>query len=317
MGRKAHLDICRKCGGQARRINYISRSKGKTYRYLKFVHSNGIVHYWRIAGDSAAPPSPQVEGTVFDAIQDIFETRMQGKELRFGEIKSLLEESYGRTVGTATIYRNIGKLLKLDLIGSRTEGRAVLFSRKFGSPSLHEVRLPAMTISFNYTKPVPSVTAFAHVKNYGIGLVARYMIYLPFGPIDSLEPLKMTVFNETNEIPLGRESISYSSYGQTVLSIGLDKPLHKWDDTRLFWTYSYPFADPVKMMLPSNVDILRVNCEVVKGKDAIIKKKLLDGLKEMAPSSIKRIRTASGHTIVEAEFTDASRGDTIIVSPAK
>ncbi|MCL5789712.1 MAG: winged helix-turn-helix domain-containing protein [Candidatus Thermoplasmatota archaeon] len=317
MGRRVFLDICRKCGGQARRVKYVSRSKGKTYHYLKFIHNNGTVHYWRVGQDenSRASSTSQSNASILDSIQDILESKMPGKGLTFREIKDLLEQSYGRTVSPATIYRNISKMIKLNLISKRTEGRTVLFGRKFGNPSMSEIQVTKRTVGFNFTGQTLSVNEFVDIRNTGVGLVARHMFYIPNGPIDSISAMNIVVFDETSEIPLTKDNISYSTYGQTVIVIRLSKPLHSSEEVRLFCHYLIPLAsNPIKMMIPSNTSSLRVNCEVEKGKDVLMKRTFLDGVKEAPPNMVRRVRNGLDHTVVEAEFENISRGDYIVIS---
>ncbi len=317
MGRRVFLDICRKCGGQARRVKYVSRSKGKTYHYLKFIHNNGTVHYWRVGQDenTRVSSTSQSNASVLDSIQDILESKIQGKGLTFREIKDLLEQSYGRTVSPATIYRNISKMIKLNLISKRTEGRTVLFGRKFGNPSMSEIQVTKRTVGFNFTGQTLSVNEFVDIRNTGVGLVARHMFYIPNGPIDSISAMNIVVFDETSEIPLTKDNISYSTYGQTVIVIRLSKPLHSSEEVRLFCHYLIPLAsNPIKMMIPSNTSSLRVNCEVEKGKDVLMKRTFLDGVKEAPPNMVRRVRNGLDHTVVEAEFENISRGDYIVIS---
>jgi DNA-binding PadR family transcriptional regulator len=306
MGRRVFLDICRKCGGQARRVKYVSRSKGKTYHYLKFIHNNGAVHYWRVGQDenTRASSTSQSNASVLDSIQDILESKMQGKGLTFREIKDLLEQSYGRTVSPATIYRNISKMIKLNLISKRTEGRTVLFERKFGNPGMSGIQVTKRTVGFNFTGQTLSVNEFVDIRNTGVGLVARHMFYIPNGPIDSISAMNIVVFDETSEIPLTKDNISYSTYGQTVIVIRLSKPLRSSEEIRLFCHY----------LIPSNTSSLRVNCEVEKGKDVLMKRTFLDGVKEAPPNMVRRVRNGLDHTVVEAEFENISRGDTIVIS---
>lgn len=320
MGRKAVPELCQVCGVQARKINYASSSKGRTYHYSKFVHANGVVHYYRLNAEGSNPKSNilAIRPSLFETLEEIVDVKMRGKEMRFSEIKALLEGSYGKSAGTATIYRNLNKLLRLDLISKRIDGGVVLYQRKTVSSSAREIRTMELSIGFDLTNDKTFVTLFAHFKNLGLGLVTGYTISLPFGGLDSFDQINLSAFDETKKITLSKKNISYSSSDQSGVFITLNRPLHKSEEEHLFLNYSYKVQDgPIKLMITSEVDFLKIHCEVEKEMNVQIKKRLLDGLKEIAPMIVRRTGTELGHTIVEAEFENATRGDTIVISLSK
>jgi hypothetical protein len=320
MGRKAVLEVCQACGGQARKINYTSSSKGKKYHYLKFVHANGIVHYCRQPGDGVSRSSitQAPKGSLFNALEEIVSLRLREKELRFGEIKSLLENSYGRPVVTATVYRNIKKLLKLDLMSKRTVNGTVLYGKKTGSPSGQEIKTTSMSIGFDFTHDETFVTMFVHIKNFGLGIIAGYNISLPMGDLNSLNQINLSAFDETKKITLHEENVLYSGSDRTGISITLNRPMRKSEERYLFLNYRYNFPNrPIQIVIPSDVDLLRINCEFEKGEDVKIKKRLSDGFREIEPVIIKRTGNDPGHIIFETEFENALRGDTIVISHSR
>lgn len=320
MGRKIVLEVCKRCGGQARRINYVSRAKGRTYHYSKFVHANGVVHYYRLTEGMSKPDSvvPTPKTSLIDSLEEIVSIKMRGREMRFGEIRSLLEDSYGRSVGSATIYRNINKLLRLNLVSKRVDGGAVLYSRKSGRPSAQEIRTTRMSIGFDLTKDETAVTVFSNIRNTGLGSVSGYTTSLPVGGIDALDQINFSAYDETKRIGLSKENISYSWPDQTGVSLTLNRPLHTSEEEQLFMNYNCKFRDSlIKIMLTSDVDILRIKCAVERGTAVQIKKRLLDGLREIEPIIVKRSGAESGQIIVEAKFENATRGDTIVISLGK
>ena len=317
MGRKVVLEVCQACGGQARRVNYTSGSKGKKYHYLKFVHANGIVHYCRQPDNrisrNSTPQTPK--GSLFNALEEIVYSSLRERELRFGEIKSLLENSYGRPVVTATVYRNIKKLLKLDLMSKRTVNGIVLYGKKTGSALGQEIKTTSMSIGFDFTQDDTFVTMFVHIKNIGLGIIAGYNISLPMGDLNSLNQIKLSAFDETKKITINEDNVLYSGSDRTGISITLNRPLRKSEERYLFLNYRYDFRNrPIQIMIPSDVDLLRINCEFEKGVNAKIKKRLSDGFSEIEPVIIKRTGNDLRHVIFETEFENALRGDTIVIS---
>lgn len=317
MGRKTVLDVCKVCGGLGRKINYVSKSKGKVYHYSKFVHPNGITHYYRLRGEPASQNNlvNEQRTSVFDSLENIIEIKMHGRELTFGEIKSKLDESTNRPVSVATIYRNINKMLKLDLITKRIDRNTVLYRGKDEEQSSANSKSTRMSMGFDFTVPETEVTLFVRVKNLGLRLINGFPISLPVGVIDSFDKIDLIAFDETKKIPLTKENIAYSYADQTGVSITLNRPIRKTEEVTFFLTYTHKFEErPINIFIPSDLDTLKVNCEVEKGREVVIKKRLGDGLKQIEPPLVRKTGTESGHTIFEAEFDDVSRGDTLVVS---
>ena len=317
MTRKVVQENCKVCGKMARKINYFSKAKGRNYRYFKYVHANGITHYFRIR---EGIPS-QVESTevsrvsVFESLEDILEVEADGKELTFPEIKSSLDKSYGRSVSTATVYRNINKMLRLDLISKREDGNNVLYSRKSKSRNSEEETSTKMSLGFDFTGKMANVIQFVHIKNLGFKLINSFPVSLPIGVIESLDQISLIAFDETKKITLNKDCITYSYNDQTGISVALNKGLRKLEEANVFLNYSIEPGDkPINIFIPSNLTYLKVNCEVEKGQEILIKKKLGDGLKEIEPLLVRRTGTVIGHKIVEAEFENTFRGDAIIIS---
>jgi hypothetical protein len=317
MGRRAKQEICRVCGEQAKKLAYYSRSRGKIYRYLRFIHKNGVTHYYRI------PSGPDREEretvlpikSVFDTLEEVINTKMRGRELRFGEIKSLIEASYGKPVSTATLYRNIKKLLNLEMISKRSDAGIVLYERKTERIQSREMQTSSMSIGFDFSRERVFVTTFIHIRNKGLGLITGIPISIPVGEINSLSSINLSAYDHTKKIALKNENIAYSYPGRTGVSIGLNRPLRRSEEEELFLSYSFKNVNQrIKINILSDVDVLRVSCEVSRDKNVEIKKILVDGLKEVVSETIRRSGTQPGRTVVEAEFENASRGDTIVIS---
>ncbi len=317
MGRKARQEICKVCGKQARRINYVSKSKGKTYHYFKYVHKNGVVHYFRQPSgiNESSDISHNLTKSIFDALENIVEVKMTQKELRFSEIKSLLDDTYGRSIGLATVYRNINKLLKLGILNKRIAEGIVLYSHKPQDSLSQEIQVTNMSLGFDLTQNETSVTVFVHVKNPGIRMITGVPMALPVGPIESLDSIKLMAYDGIKILKMNSDNIAYSYPGRTGIALPLNKPLKSKDEEDLMINFTIIIREnPMKTNILSDVDSLRIRCEIMKGKEVNIKKILVDGFKEIEPVLIKRTGTELGHTIVEAEFENAMRGETVAVS---
>ncbi len=317
MGRKTIQEECQVCGAQARRINYVSRAKGKTYHYLKYIHNNGVVHYFRQTNPSSTQSStPGGNGkSVLDTLEELINSEKQKKGLKFKELKSLLENEVGKTVSVATVYRNLGKLIKLDLIEKQDQGGSIVYRRKQELRSSQRIRVTRMSIGFNLLDENVKSTVFIHVKNLGLQLLAGIPLSIPVGIIDSLDTIGMVAFDSTGEIPLRNDNIAYTYPEQTGITIPSKKPLRKLDEEDFFISYTFKLGSTaIKLSVLSEIDNLTVSCLVQEGRAIDIKKRLVDGLKEIEPSAVRRSRTETGRTIIEADFIEAIKGDTIVIT---
>ena len=320
MGRNSVLEVCKVCGRQAKKINYSSRAKGRTYRYYKFVHQNGVTHYFRISDDLISQNAHLIKPSTsyLGLLEDILNKSVPGKGLTFSEIKSALDERYGRLVSTATVYRNINKMPKLDLIIKQEDGNKILYSKKTQSNSTEGTIIVSMSIGFDFTEGTVFVTQFIHINNLGLQLINNFPVSLPVGVIDSPGQISLIAFDSIRKIPLKKECITYSYADQTGILITLNKALRKSEEETIFLHYSLNSEErPINIFVPSDFKSIKVNCEIDKGKDILIKKKLGDGLKEIEPVLVRRTGTDLGHVIVEAEFENTFRGDTLVIAHGK
>ena len=68
------------------------------------------------------------------------------------------------------------------------------------------------------------------------------------------------------------------------------------------------------MLISSDVEYLKIYCVVQRGKDAEVKKRLMDGFKVIEPMVVKRTGSESGLVTVAAVFEKVSKGDTIVIT---
>ena len=313
MSRTSTITVCEVCGAQARRTNYTTKVKGKTYRYLKFIHRNGVAHYFRLETPETGPQHAYGNRMpIADTVYQIIEARGKN-ETQYAEIKASLSKTYDKSIGTATIYRNINKLLKRDMITKRVDKGKAYYSKRFGS-SAQDVKTTTMSIGFDFTDSVVRVTSFAHILNSGSDIATKYIVPLPVDWLKDVGDIEFKAFDIMGEIALNKDSIPYASYGQSVISLNLNAPLRKQESTYLFWIYYYNFKSaPIRTMIMSNIGLLRVNCKINRDEDVDIEKVLLDGIKTVEATMVKTISTGDSFRTVEAQFEEITKGEIISI----
>ncbi|MGC8618792.1 MAG: hypothetical protein ACP5UZ_08705 [Thermoplasmata archaeon] len=319
MVRKSVLENCKICGLQARRISYYSRAKGRIYHYYKYVHSNGTVHYFRRnpQGDESSTAIQQ-KRPVVDLIEEIISVRMRDRKLTFSEIRSLLRDVYNQSFSSATIYRGIDRLRKLNLIEKETMNGHVFYKRKFVETQTGNLKTTRMSIGLVQVQDTLCVTILSRFRNVGLGLVTEFGISLPMTGGGSIDQLSLTAYDEIGPIVIMEKNILFSAPDQTAVMVPFNQPLRQSEENSLFMTFTSKFGDsPFKMAITSEIEYLKVSCKIRREEELKVERLLLDGLKRIEPKVVRRTATDPDYLILETEFEGLSRGDTILVSPAK
>ena len=317
MGRKSIIEICRICGSQARRVNYHSKAKGRTYYYYKYIHSNGEVHYFRINPEKENTDQiHQNRRSALDLIEEIINGRVKKNGLRFSEIKTLLRDVYGETFSSATVYRSIDRLVKLNLIERDVHNGIVVYRKKLNENPVRNTKATRMSIGLVLSEEIAYVTIFTRVKNSGLGLMTGFNISLPSAGTGDIKQLSIKAYDDIGPTTIRKENILFSAPDQTVVMIPFNQPLRQYGEKSLFISFNSELKDnPFKMVLTSEIEFLKVSCKISrKEEDLKIERLLLDGLKRIGPPLTRRTATDPNYVILETEFEGLSRGDTILIS---
>jgi predicted transcriptional regulator len=318
MSRKSVNSICEVCGSVGRMTNYSTRGpNGKIYYYEKFTHRNGVVHYHRILSRENRNGANQEvrRESIYDIFQDILQEEMKEKGYRFKEIKKIFEDRYQKKVSNTTIYRIVKRFMKLNLIEKKKEGNIFVYVRTNEKNNEKEFKIKKMAINYRIHPNTVFVNAFINVENLGRGLLQSIPISLPVGPILSLEQLSMHIFDEVDEIQPPMINLLYSYTGQSGISVNLNRPLKKYEDEFIFLNFSFENSkNSIEMIAPQEIDFLRLGVDVQAGLEITILKRLLDGLKESRPLSLKKGMSYLNRTYAEVEFEGVSRGEALTIS---
>lgn len=321
MPKKSVWSKCKICGKEARLVKYSSKGHtGKIYHYIKFIHPDGVAHYYRLPSDISSSDEKTYLQVIsnFDLFEEMILTRMGNGSYRFTEIKQMFEAVRGENVSNTTIYRAIKRFLKMGLIDVKREDHTSLYSKGHETVFQQEFLIKKMAISYIFSKGHLSVTLFVNVQNLGTVLLAKIPIELSVGPMESLDSINLRIFDEKGRIPPSRIVVNYSYSRQTGISIGLNSPLKKDEEEILFVIYDYKTENaPFKVFVQADINSAKVNIEVDPEDQVSVKKTFVDGLREFEPP-IQRTRLENqGRVSLESEFEMLKKGEIITISVRK
>lgn len=309
MPRRSIKAMCKICGGVAKTTKYYSKGRsGKVYRYEKFVHSNGVVHYFRIG-------KSDTKMTVSDAFDQMIEAKMGNESYRFGDLKRMFVEFYGSNVSNNTINRNILKSIKLNLIERKTGKGLIVYSKKSLKEIERQLIVTHASVSYQITDTMAHLTIFLHFQNLSNKRLAKIPVSIPKAVNDSIRELDLKIFDQISEIPSIGTNITYSYPGQSGITVDLNRPLRPSEDSFICLRSRFENGeDHLKLVLPLDMSHLRIYVKLKSSMQASIRKRLLDGVKEITPEMIRRTPLENGETLTEAEFENALKGEAIFVS---
>lgn len=309
MPRKSIKAVCKVCGAKATFRNYSSRgSNGKEYFYERYTHGNGTVHYFR-AGRRAARTDTN------DAFERMIETRMTERSYRFRDIKKMFESTYGLSTNNTTISRSIVRAVKFNLLEKKTRNNDTLYIKRDLSDTVSETRIRETTLTYSISEGLVNVTLFLYFENGSDKLLTGLPIGLPSGRGESKEELDLSAFDSVGKIPESRLQTMYSYPGQIGLSIGFNRPLRPKERGFILLLGGFETREEyVKFTLPLNTDSFRIHLISGRRMQVHVRKRLLDGVKESNPDSVKRGILEGEKMYTDLQFENALKGESIVVS---
>jgi len=309
MPRKSISSVCKVCGANATVKSYSSKgSNGKSYFYERFRHTNGVVHYFRIGRRTSRTD-------ISDTFAQMIETRISERNYRFREIKLLFESVYGSTTNNTTVSRNIERAIKSNLLEKKVRKNETAYTKKDRSDIINETKISDASLTYRMSDGKVSLTLFIHLENKSDKLLTSIPVALPSGTTDSVSELKLRLFDQIGEIPHHRIRTIYSYPGQVGILMDFNRPIRSGERNFIFLEGEFEIRDEfVKFALPLNTDSFRINFTSNNSKEVLIRKRLLDGIKETGPEFIRRGIMEGGGMYTDVEFDNALKGEAIVVS---
>jgi hypothetical protein len=245
----------------------------------------------------------------------MIETRISERNYRFREIKLLFESVYGSTTNNTTVSRNIERAIKSNLLEKKVRKNETAYTKKDRSDIINETKISDASLTYRMSDGKVSLTLFIHLENKSDKLLTSIPVALPSGTTDSVSELKLRLFDQIGEIPHHRIRTIYSYPGQVGILMDFNRPIRSGERNFIFLEGEFEIRDEfVKFALPLNTDSFRINFTSNNSKEVLIRKRLLDGIKETGPEFIRRGIMEGGGMYTDVEFDNALKGEAIVVS---
>ena len=309
MPRKPAESLCKICWANATvKVNYATGSGGTVYLYEIYTHKNGTVHYFR-------PGKVLQKGDAFSGFEATLRTKMNDREYRFKDIKKLFESFRGSPASNTMVQRYIEKAMRAKLIRKSVEDGMILYSKENQRDSPKVVKIQETSVSYHISDTAVTMSILLKFLNEGESILNRIPITIPTGIIDTISELNIESFDKFGKISEGNVEIAFSFTGQTGIGVGLRKSLGPSESDFLFVTSRFTFSGhSLKFALPLDTGSLRIHITKEWEKPVHVRKRLLDGIKETNPDSVRKGFLSDGLSFAEVEFGKSSKGEAVVVS---
>ncbi|MEM0135507.1 MAG: hypothetical protein QXU18_09860 [Thermoplasmatales archaeon] len=309
MPRRSTISVCKICGGQAVVKKYSSKgSNGKIYYYEKYTHKNGVEHYYRDGKRFQ-------RADISDSFRQMISTKMARGNYRFRDIKSLFESIYKSNLSNTTLSRNLERVVKMNLLEKMTNGNITYYRKVEPSDSLKDLNVIDASLNFRISGNKVSATLFLYFKNSTDRLLTSIPIVLPSGSSESIESLNLIAHDQDGVIDRSRITAASLYPGQLWISTRLTKVLKPMEKNFMFLQFNFETnEESIKFALPVNFDSFGLSFTSNRIMEFVIRRRLLDGIKESNPDIVKRGTLERGDTYTYAEFDKLLKGETIVIS---
>jgi len=300
---------CKVCGAKATVKKYTSNgSRSNAYFYEKYIHRNGVVHYYR-AGNKVQNSSTS------EKFEQMIKSNMFSRNYRFKEIKSLFETAFGSVVNNSMISRNLERAIRSNLLEKIVERNITFYRKANPSKVTKEVKISETSLNWHLSGSKASINLFLYLKNDIDRPLTSIPIALPSGASDSIDDLNLIAYDQYGSIDKSRINSSYTYPGQILISVSFKKVLKPAEKNFVFLKGDLDLNDDsFKFSLPINIDSFKMSFIDNKTREIHVTKRLLDGITESNPEVVKRGTLAGGESYTEVEFDKLLRGETIVVS---
>lgn len=310
MSRKAKFENCKICGEKAKIYNWWTEdNKGQKYRYLKYIHNDGKIHYYRVK-----PSEQAIDRTNFQQLIEIFvKNKMGDKRLRFTELKKAIEEEYKLKINNQTFWRAIKRMINFnELIKSEERGK-IFYSKGLGLSYSGLYNIDEMYVTFNLDYDL--LFLIIKITNQSNKTEISIPITIPEGGISSPnEVLYGASYDVYGNLKNENFNIIFSYADETGMQINLNRALKRFEkDILLIGFKTRNRSAYRRLIMPLDISFIKVNV-ICNNKLNINSKKIsIDYSRESKPDSAIVEKTSDGKFLYIFNYVNIKAKEIILI----
>lgn len=291
----------------------VRAKSGKIYNYVRYYHAPKNIHFFPTDSSySSFQNAERKARSIYSALTDYITSRMESRKLTYTSLKREIERSFDGTVFNEEFNRSLKKAVSGGLIERTISKDKPIYSKIPEVDFDEKIKFEQVALNYDFSNKELVVSAFLEPINNGQIPIKKIPYFIPYGPLDSLDFLKLKVHDETDEITSGL-SIAFSTVLETGMSIALNRSLRNGEKVFIFVKYSIPAPDwSTNFLAQAPVDSLRITVMGERGYTARILRTLANGAKE-TEIPFPQHHSYNGNRIFQIEIDSLLKGENIVV----
>lgn len=320
MKKHRQVSTCPVCGKKANKSRkYVKAKSGKIYHYGRFYHGPKSIHFLKTDSSFSNFQKPDKRTrNLYLALTEYVTRRMRTERVTYTSLKKEMEMSFDGAVYNEEFNRSLKKAVSAGLIEKTIWNDKPSYSKTPEVDLKERLKFEQVTLNYDFSKKQLVVSAFLEPTNIGQIPIKKIPFFIPYGPLDSVDFLKLKIHDETDEIMPFMISIPFSTTLETGISITLNKNLSSGEKDLVFVKYTIPKPDSqINFLAQAPVNALRITVIAEKGYDVRILKTLINGAKETVISFPRHYFYKENYMLFQVELDSLSKGENISVRLAE
>lgn len=316
MKRHRQVSTCPVCGKKANTSRkYVKAKSGKIYHYLRFYHEPKGIHFFKTDSSFSSYQSPDKKTrNLYSALTQYVTRGMGTEKVKYTSIKKEIERFFDGVVYNEEFNRSLKKAISDGLIERTISNNKPLYSKVPEVYLEERLKFEQVALNYNFSGKELIVSAFLEPTNDGQIPIKKIPYFIPFGPVNSLDFLKLKVHDEIDEITPQGLSIPFSTALETGISITLNRNLRVGETNFVFVKYSIPVRNwSTNFLVQVLVNSLRITVMTEGGYDVRILRTLANGAKETEIPFPRRYFYNDNHILFQVELDSLLKGENISV----
>jgi len=309
MVKPVKIERCKICGELSKVYKWWTKSSsGKKYHYLKFVHNNGITHYYNITKES-----PLNESINFRQYIELFvKYNLKDRKMRFIEMKRSIEKEYNVKINNQSFWRAINRMIKFNELQRTEENGKIYYMKGSGESNIGLYIIDEIYFTLDLDNMILSTTM--KVFNNSNRIQTTLPVLIPDGNFKGDKESLINSFDLYGRIDASSFKVIFSIGDETGISVDLNKPLKSYERNLLHLEIRLKTEEKYRSFtIPLDAKIVNIYILSNKKNEIKSKKISLDYSKETQPDSIAIDRNKDGKWIYNFVYSQVRAKEMIII----